>query len=590
MKVSLQKTKTFSIDDSSMGEDSGRLIVWWYGPVTKNPRAQSVPKAIVFFRRLDEEGNLGQIVRRETALTHLGLLRIGSIWNKGVSNSRIELLTEMFDVSFFIDGWKTGSPYNIVHNEKRKNPIPSNEYPLYFSPDKNNLLDFSLPDGRNLLIPCTEFFVRCYGRSTESRRILATYRWEEVQRRLFKPIEEPVLPNTWPIKLASRLYNDDVVFLAHVLYDSYARRAAKNVYGQIESAYKDNAAYVFLEATPWFQSTARLFVAGIPINGGKTFLGLRILGCSDPGGKTILRDREKATLKSDSADADSNGAKERGYPVQKLCQLPDIVNLTDDEEPDHGASSQQIEEESFVVLGEPRKVIDVRRAKRNESTARNVIKGDETLFSTGEAYGSGKGVGYASIHSASVMESQGVLRDMWNAILHFQIIIPGSIQTVEWFTFEDGFSSTLEPKLIMLEEFSDEDLFLENETRKWLYSDVRSGTPRGILVIRITTPLNTIYIFEIQRRLYKSKNKDGTPTIKEEHLTGLVFILDDTKRFSQWVRHFLAQVRHVKGVIQRLTGECPGVAHAFKHTKASDEQVPCEAAVRNALGKFGIIS
>lgn len=588
MKVSLRETQTFSIEDSSLKDNSGSLVVWWYGPVSKNTRAQSVPKAVVFFRRLDGNGNLGQIIRRETALTHLGLLRIGSVWNNGVSNASITLPTETFDVSFSPDDWETISPYSVVHNEKRNNPIHPNEYPLYFSPDKNFLLDFSLPDGRNLLIPCTEFFVRCYGRSAEARRILATYPWEEVLRRLFKPIEEPVLPNTWPVKLTSRLYNDDAVFLAHVLYDPYACRAAKNIYGQIETAFDANNPYVFLQTTPWFQGPAKLFVAGISINGGKTFLGLRILGCSDPGGKTILRDKENTKSKDGSTGADFNDAKGSGYPVKKLCQLPDIINLTADDEPDHGASRQEIQEEDFVVLGEPRKVIDVRRAKGHQSATRIVTKGEETSFSTGEAYGSAKGVGYASIHSHAVMESQGILRDMWSAVLYLKNKQPDIIQSAEWFTFKDGFNSDPDPKLIALMPFENEDLDIDSRTRKWLYNDTSLQTPRGVLIIKIKTSGKSVYIFEIQRRIRKTKHSDVRRKKAEETLTGLVFELNDQSRLHQWVRRFLAEVRHVKGVVQRLTGGCPGIAHAFKHSPASDEQVPCEAAVRNALGKVGV--
>jgi hypothetical protein len=41
-------------------------------------------------------------------------------------------------------------------------------------------------------------------------------------------------------------------------------------------------------------------------------------------------------------------------------------------------------------------------------------------------------------------------------------------------------------------------------------------------------------------------------------------------------------------VVQKLTGDCPGAAHAFKHAPSADEQVPCEAAIKNALRKVGV--
>jgi hypothetical protein len=589
VKVRLRKTYSFDIKDTSLKGETGNLVVWWYGPVTKNRRAGSVPRVVVFFRRIDENGNLGEIIRRETALTHLGLLRIGSIWREGVSNSRIDLQSEVFDVSFSADGWKIVSPYDAVRLERSPNPIPPSEYPLYFPLDKNRLLDFSLPDGRNLLIPCMEFFVRCYGRSAEVKRVLATYPWDEAQKRLFKPIEEPVSPGSWPVKLARRLYNDDVIFLAHAIHDPYARRTVKSVYAQIEAAFRTNEPYAFLKIAPWFQGDAKLSVAGIPINNGQTFLGLSILGGSHPQGETILRDREN-TNKTDGAElpsADESGTKD-GFLARVMRKQPDIIDLTDDDEPDHGSSSLEIEEDDFVVLGEPRVVIDVRRARQGSATASSTRKGDESAFSTGEPYGSGKGVGHASIHANALMESHGVLRDMWNALRHLRKARPNVIQSTEWFTFEDGFSNNPEPKLIALEPFNDKDEKVDATIRKWLFFDPDMQIPRGALVIRVVVSGKPVYLFEIQRRPIKKKGEDGIAKEGEEAFKGLVFVLNDERSLSQWLRTLLNRTRYVKGVVQKLTGSCPGTAHAYKHSTAKDEEVPCEAAVENALRKLGM--
>ena len=85
------------------------------------------------------------------------------------------------------------------------------------------------------------------------------------------------------------------------------------------------------------------------------------------------------------------------------------------------------------------------------------VPGDETIFSTGEPYGSGKGVGQASIHAPIRLESQGFLRDMWNALLYLQSAYPTAIHSVSWFTFEDGFSTSPDPRLISLEPFGIDD-------------------------------------------------------------------------------------------------------------------------------------
>lgn len=586
MKESFRKVRAFNIPDGFLKHESERLAVWWYGPIIKNFRAQSVPKAVVFFRRFDKDGKFGQIVRRETSLTHLGLLRIGSVWKNGVSDSRVDLPTETFDVSFDSDGWRIISPYEVVHREGRSNPITSSDYLLNFSPDKNFLLDFKLSHGRNLLIPCMEYFIRCYGRSAEVKRVLATYHWEDARKRLFKQVDESQ-PGTWPIKLAKRLYNDDVIFLAHVFYEQYAQRLAKSIYAQIESTFSENNPYVFFKVAPWYRGKAQICVAGLPINEGQTFLGLRILGCSQPQGDTILRDKEDTNKVGETRPEGDNGADESSFSVRRLEKLPDIIDLTDDNEPDHGAASLEIEEDVFKVLGEPRAIIDVRRARLRGAVTSFVHDGASS-FSTGEPYGSGKGVAHASIHARAVMETQGVLRDMWNAAVYLRRMHPESIQSVEWFTFEDGFRSAPLPRLIALEAFPTEVEELGTGIRKWVFYDPVMLIPRGALIIKLVVFCRPVFLFEIQRRPVTKKDENGAAKEAEESFKGLVFTLQDDKNLVEWLRRLLNQVRYAKGVVQKLTREGPGETHAFKHAPANNENVPCEAAVKNALRKVGI--
>ena len=54
-------------------------------------------------------------MRRETVLTHLGLLRIGSVWEKGVSSSRIAYEERKFSVSFSPGGWRIVPLARLIH-------------------------------------------------------------------------------------------------------------------------------------------------------------------------------------------------------------------------------------------------------------------------------------------------------------------------------------------------------------------------------------------------------------------------------------------------------------------------------------------
>lgn len=106
MAVSLKQCRTFSFPDGTLKAEAERLVVWWYGPIFKNNRSKSVPKIHIFLRTIDNENNLGDVTRRETVLTHLGLLRIGSVREKGMSNSRIAYEEKSFSVSFSQGGWR----------------------------------------------------------------------------------------------------------------------------------------------------------------------------------------------------------------------------------------------------------------------------------------------------------------------------------------------------------------------------------------------------------------------------------------------------------------------------------------------------
>lgn len=115
--------------------------------------------------------------------------------------------------------------------------------------------------------------------------------------------------------------------------------------------------------SPWFQGAAKIKVSGFWINSGRTFLGLRIMGGSDPQGEIIQRDRENPNKVEKPAEGEGEGKVYDGAPERVLNKLPDIIDLTDAEAPDHGSPTVDVEEDDYEELGEPRVVIDVRRER-----------------------------------------------------------------------------------------------------------------------------------------------------------------------------------------------------------------------------------
>lgn len=591
----LKKAKGGVRYKGAFSENSTSLMTWWYCGIYKNRKAGSQPNVLVEFREISESGTVSEKpFFQRVPLTALGQFRVGSVWQRGIIRSEAQLDIGRFTVDFDLDGWTVDS-FNQSRLEGRPPPFPRSLYPLQYASDKNWLLVFRLPTGGRLVIPCLEFFYRCYGSSAELKRVLATYPWPEIhggqRSRLFLPLGEPEESGKWKVNMPPLLRNGDEIFLAHAKYDSYTRNIAKRIYAQIESNFDTNDKVpAFIKVAPWFRDFAELKVKGLAFDNGRSFLGLQVLGCSDPAGVPISQLREYQERFRPELD-ESNGNPGATLPERRLTKLPEIIDLAGDREPDHGALTVEIQDPDFEVLGEPREVSRPRKKSAQGSLGGYTpARGREVdAVSSGESFGSGKSTGYASISAKPVLESQGVLRDMWNAMLYLSSVQVGRIKSVEWFTFDDGFSSQLEPKLIGLTPFDDaatERDNIPNATRNWLYMNPQNRCEvRGVLVTRLSVSGQYVYIAEIQRRARTVKDSSDNKKLSEEAYKGLVFVLEDQSEFESWLRSVLAQIRHVKGVVQRLVGECPGYASAFKHNTASTDRVPCESSVLNALNK-----
>ncbi|HEY5813873.1 MAG TPA: hypothetical protein VIT91_11020 [Chthoniobacterales bacterium] len=564
-------------------------IVWWYCGIRKNIRANSQPNVLVGFRQINGQHLSDEMIFRWVLLEELGQMRIGTVWKNGECKEEAVLTPAKFEVNFSRDHWCFRS---FCENNSRglPPPFPMSLHPLYLENDKNWLVRLSLSNGRRLLIPCLEFFSRCYGRSQELKRVLATYPWLGPEHpsdvRLFAPIDEPEEEGKFKVKLRKRMVNGDVIFLAHAKYDPDSEKAAKEIYAQIERQYVDEKTIVFLQAGPWFKGPAQLKVNGIWSADKATFLALQIEGCTDPEGFPIFRDRDNTNKTGPEEDEVAEGKAWEGSSRRIIKRPKEIVDLTADSEPDHGAATIEIEDPDFEVLGIPRTVIDIRRSTTKSTSGAKRDGGQPNAYSGGEPYGDDKGVGYAHISAETILESQGALRDIWNAARYIRDTRPDLIQSVEFFTFERGFSSEAEPRLIPLQKFDECDDGTTAGIRDWVY--LHTGAIRGLLVMRLRAQGSILYLIEVQRGLQKAAYKRGDPECPDETFRGFMCRLFNNDDFEWWLREFLWNVRYAKGVVHRLVADCPGDAGTFKHTPAQDEEVPGEAAVLNGLQKMGL--
>lgn len=576
----------------NLGKNDTAMIAWWYCGIYKNSAADTQPSVLVAFRELLPDGLADEVVFRRVPLTALGQVRIGSIWKDQRCRSEAAFEIRRFDITISRGQWRIVSFDEAVRNGSNL-PYPPDIHPLQYNSDKNWMIEFALESGGRLLIPCLEFFSRCYGRSQELKRVLATYPWcgpNEVHKsRLYAPLDEPEDPGRWKVKLRRRMVNGDVVFLAHAKYDPYTQSAVKKIYAQLESGHDANRKVpTFIKIAPWFLGPAQLKVSGISFENGKSFLGLNVLGCSDPQGVPLIRNRENSNLVKERADQENKGKAWAGIPERRLVKPPEIVDLTSDGDPDNSSGPIEIQDPDFEILGEPRVVIDIRHEKAKSSAG---PKGDGTEaseYSSGEPSGTKRGVGSASINAKPVLESQGTLRDVWNAMLYLKQEYPEKILAVEWFTWEKGFQGDPEPQLIGLTEFREEEQETDTELKNWLYADVTAKTVRGILVARMVFQEKWVCIIEIQRRPRTKKDSDGERKPFEEPLQGLVCIPRNLGEFKTWLKQTLSSIRYVKGIVKKLDGQHIENCTAFVHSRSNSLQVAGEAAVRNALEKVNV--
>lgn len=603
LSYSLRKLESPLDLREQLGSAPSVLVVWWYGGVVKNKRSRQ-PNVILVMRELFSDGSLGPHLLRNAPLTLLGYLRVGSIWQGGICRSVVGFETREFDIDFDTDGWELTSFYDMSR-KRSEPPFPPEIYPLKYDKDRNSLLSFSVPHDGRLIIPCIEFFSRCYGQSQEVKRVLATYPWRDPSdpHSPFHPnIKVPETESDWHVSLNKKykFVNDDARFVAWLKYSKYAQFCAKDIYAQMETAVKGSSddrrgSIVHLSARPWHRQKVRIRIQGIPFNNNRSFLALRIIGYSHPAGPNIklmsLRNngRLEVTWDRDRSDALLKRKAIAGRDTES--KLP----ITSNYDPDWSAPRRALKDHKLVELSHPdRDVMPVEDVKVGVDTGTRAVprdseKSDQTVdkYSTGDRYGDLDGVGEAALSSRLEPESKGILLDMWESFVHLKRRFPAKIKRVDWFTFEKGFNDSGVPELIKLRRLSRYKK-VKGEIRKWPYLDEGGLTLRGALVIRILTKDKPIYLVEIQRRPERVKKEGAPDEWREESMSGLCFSVSSYNEFEQWLKNVLSEIRYELGVFKRIAEKCPGDAVCFSHVPSDVERPSYAPAARNALKKMGV--
>ncbi|MDR6234050.1 hypothetical protein [Pseudomonas oryzihabitans] len=552
--------------DSGVQRLKGDYLVWWYGPVRKSPRAKSIPLATVNFRRL--YGDVpGADLYADVPLSSLPHYRIGTIWREGKCISDTELTEEEFQVSFFPDGWTLTSKTQL-YNEERLHIFPDEDYLLRWGKrDQCRLIEFKLLDGKQLLIPCLEFFVRAYARNMEVCRALATLKWSDVMNVLFDvPIRSE---HHWLVRPSRRMRDYDKVFLAHLLYDDHTERCVKRINSQfISRSPKDK---IFLEAEPWFTGKAQLLCRGRWINQGSTFLCLDLSGMSRPDGPRF----EWQRIEFDSSEGeDGAGRLILPRPV-RTAAAEEFLAETSNFEPDHHSETVIVKAPPFTILGGEREFEKTKRVIETDRSQVGPQPSSAEIYSSGEGTGAGKNTGKLESHSEAELESKGFLRDIWNAFNSIKADNQERVSRVDWYTPSHGFNCKTEPKLIPLSP-TEENVF-PNPVRMWTYIGRTTLRPRGIMVIRIKIDGQNYFCFEIQRE--ESEAGKTTPS----YAGALIKFEKNTKEeLNEFINEVCLRACHTMGRFKNMRSTFPSKTKIFKHTQ-NDQNVLYKKRLINAF-------
>lgn len=503
----------------------GRWIVWWYGALSKNQQEGTIPLNSVLFRELLPDKTLGQVARVPAAMTHLGNLRFGSVWSGGVCTENLALayLAER-RVSFNCGDW------NLVSAEDMGLVRLLN---LHHADRRSMLVELQSDDDLRILVPCTEFFVRGYGRSTETIRTLLRSPWKEAKKRFFFGDESDTSQS---VRLNHHVRSSEAVLLHHALYDGYTKSIIERLYEDLRVGFdkqkRKEGSLPCLNTGPWFEGSALIEGKGIWID-TQTFLMLDVKGMSEPAGDLIVIERQ-------GTDATGGMPGERIYTNStKDIPIDQQLDLIDSAAPDSN-SATIFYDPPFKLLGEKRRRKTVRTKSPGKRGAALPGQDNHQPLSTGDAHGSGKGIGKGE-GNAPEHVLHGALAQMWKSCVELGAKYSDSITKVEWFTFNDGFVEGGTPDLEPLRPHISENN-IPIGIKDWTYMRLKPRILRGALIIRLSCRTRTFYLFETQRNRPLGELSESASPDRESYRGLIVELPNDSEAAKDEIRLILKAV------------------------------------------------
>ena len=516
--------------------------------------------------------------------TLLSQHRLGSTLDMVSASDRLVLPEVDFQLDFTSSGWSI-EPALEVLNDRSLSDVPW----LQGVKTDGHLINFRVGDQKTLYVPCIEFFARCYGHSTELQRVLLTYQWPEVEKRIFHQPPDGRLSDSadvWIVHLGKKMNVADRFFLAHIKNDEFTRRTVLRLCSEREVAWDNGEGSAVIQVGPWFEGPAQLRVRGYWIT-PNAFLAVRVDGGSLPTGPTVHFSTPERPRSESGPTPEGTEHNIDESTILKPAAVPSELTVHADRNADSTVGSIVTKGTGFVILGPPRDSERLSRSRTRLAGPLRVVElEDPEGFATSDPYASGSDAGQVIFKAETILESKGALRDMWNALKYVRGKCPDEIGSVEWYTPMAGFSSKDPPHLVAVYPPKPEDGAKVSPTRgNWHLYNPREKEKdkvrlRGVLAVRVIASDRQCCILEIERRPRAGRT--------EERYSGLAFPLKDPDEMPSMLQPILESLPLANGVFAKIEDHCPDGFRRFSHRHAQGDDVAGQAAALNALAKMDI--
>ncbi|WP_223251347.1 hypothetical protein [Pasteurella multocida] len=388
-------------------------------------------------------------------LNYLHYFTIGSIWKGGVAKEQFAFEEFYITVEAENQDGKRENLSIVSFGESKENGLEKPfDYTIYtisteyhnYGDDLNRLLSISYQNQKFIIHPL-HIFMMHYGYSTDIKRILATYPFDEVRERLFidKVVEN--LDVERYVVLPKYFVKKDAIFLYHLKYDEETTGIrVKNLVSQFRLNVRNQKHPI--EIGFWHTQKVELKIRGIRL--GNAVLCAEIIGLNQPEGEDITlvlsqSKREKSGNKTEEQNNEVNNVPiTRVYTREpELDELP----LTDNS-PDN--RTVEYNNRQFELLGRQRQIRALKKAREESNQKMKALTPDEIdSLGVGESDGrNGKvGLAFCFLDDTPVGKSSKLYK-LWQ---HAKAVAEWNHGEAHWYTPNLGFRNDDELLPVSLE-------------------------------------------------------------------------------------------------------------------------------------------